>query len=897
MPIKKSIIVGLGGTGTSIVLDIRKRLIERYENINNVPMVQFLCLDTEDNFTGMAEEDDQMGLTLMDRMARLDDVDTVWMNVSEDDSASLREQYERRDYLSENEVVLKDQIMHITDGAGAIRMRGRIAFIENYQTIRNRLQAKQDYLTVTGAGNLMNDVTRLRNAGRPVPGIAEDVDEDGNEQLTYYLVGSLFGGTGAGCFIDCAYLVQDVARQRGDVIGYFLLPSSSAEDDRWRASVYASLTELNHFSYDDVLYTAKYQNAQIESQNRPFRFCYIVEEERLSHGEAMKAAGESIFLELDESIGSTKVAQRDNFRAQMSTHDDCGAPRSYLSFGLSSIHCPFRPVLNHLSARLGARVARDFIPGDEAQTEVGRAVERRLSQERLMPEQLISQIINIGEPLEKQLNRWVDNYDRDEVMPVLPELDTLVRRLDSARREQMQLYSVEHTDPRRWGELARQMHVNVFGDEEQTRRGLIADIRGATTDSGQSKVSRMISDVIAEENITRALTWIKQLKLRIDRWRSPDEDIEENTTSETGDDSNHRIDAVRDEIESLADDPRVFWSQYADKARQERETYLKAARDDIERAAKHAARNLMQAVYDEMASELSRLIDDIERLQGRMEKTHTNLQADARRWRRMANTDQARGVTVLEDADVDEMYNRFSTPNRISRIRRTFQDAHNVGDETTASPLGTLSGAGEQDLQEALFNASKQDLRDEVAEEMVALDRFFSRYRFDADDPAHSPAGEQISRCLQEAVPYIQTAHIVGYNGIQAQDRARIISVAGAGSNSDNVQNLRTIISRIDIQDNFSDITDSANPGEVVFHREYAAFPIRALSSLGAFERGYEQRVLSRGGLSPIHARADIKPDEWRPIEPPHPDDIAEARELFIDAFLLGAVERQVAKS
>src|SRR3954453_17416791 len=45
--ISKSILIGVGGTGHKILLDVRKRLIEKYGSLERIPIVSFMQLDTD----------------------------------------------------------------------------------------------------------------------------------------------------------------------------------------------------------------------------------------------------------------------------------------------------------------------------------------------------------------------------------------------------------------------------------------------------------------------------------------------------------------------------------------------------------------------------------------------------------------------------------------------------------------------------------------------------------------------------------------------------------------------------------------------------------------------------------------------------------------------------------
>src|SRR3954466_12828069 len=45
--ISKSILIGLGGTGHKIILDVRKRLVEKYGTLDVIPIVSFIQMDTD----------------------------------------------------------------------------------------------------------------------------------------------------------------------------------------------------------------------------------------------------------------------------------------------------------------------------------------------------------------------------------------------------------------------------------------------------------------------------------------------------------------------------------------------------------------------------------------------------------------------------------------------------------------------------------------------------------------------------------------------------------------------------------------------------------------------------------------------------------------------------------
>ena len=124
----------------------------------------------------------------------------------------------------------------IKPGAGQIRIESRLGFFYNSARIKQRLE------------QIVDEITRPNITWR-----------QSNPPYFYvYLVTTLAGGTGSGCFLSTAYLVQDVIRNRGiwqpRVIAKLLL--STLMTDRVssdlhldiHSNTYAALKELEHLN-------------------------------------------------------------------------------------------------------------------------------------------------------------------------------------------------------------------------------------------------------------------------------------------------------------------------------------------------------------------------------------------------------------------------------------------------------------------------------------------------------------------------------------------------------------------------------------------------------------------------------------------------------------------------
>ncbi len=126
---------------------------------------------------------------------------------------------------------------------GGNRALGRLALVDNYRAIANRLGRALDRITAPEA---------LQQ-----PAVHSGLGWRSNWPRVY-LVASLAGGTGSGMFIDLAYIVRAALRQRGygraEMVGLTFLPTPADIGKPPpgailpQANAYAALVELLHFA-------------------------------------------------------------------------------------------------------------------------------------------------------------------------------------------------------------------------------------------------------------------------------------------------------------------------------------------------------------------------------------------------------------------------------------------------------------------------------------------------------------------------------------------------------------------------------------------------------------------------------------------------------------------------
>ncbi len=230
-----TLVVGLGGTGARSTR-LLKRMVERYFRSRGCevpPIIRYLVVDTEDLRNNPGDEplaqDEYVNLGSDFDANRV----VEFMEQTEGLYESIREWWTSNGHDAGR--------IRVKNGAGQMRDVGRLALYVGYQQLVDKLK--------NSLGQLQN-VANLQKAQQILAPIG--LRPDPSPQV--WLVGSLCGGTGAGIFLDVAYIIRDLLQSRSTFLpnGIFVLPqafmpSMTGKVDlqrRIQANAYASLLEL-----------------------------------------------------------------------------------------------------------------------------------------------------------------------------------------------------------------------------------------------------------------------------------------------------------------------------------------------------------------------------------------------------------------------------------------------------------------------------------------------------------------------------------------------------------------------------------------------------------------------------------------------------------------------------
>lgn len=226
--VRKALFIGLGGTGEKTLRQLKKRFFEVYGHCDPdgrqyVPdFVKFLLFDTDRESAfeqGAAlrayntQAKKEMSITFQGG-------EVVGLAAPGSKAKILSQEKQNQDLYSwlptENFDLLQD-LNDLRNGAGQIRLFGRIGLFENAQAIHVAIAKAIGEIT---NADLDNDFFDPFDS------------EDSNFALDVNIVSSIAGGTGAGMFMDVAMMVQDIltngrhglGSNKGRVRGFFVLP-------------------------------------------------------------------------------------------------------------------------------------------------------------------------------------------------------------------------------------------------------------------------------------------------------------------------------------------------------------------------------------------------------------------------------------------------------------------------------------------------------------------------------------------------------------------------------------------------------------------------------------------------------------------------------------------------
>jgi hypothetical protein len=363
--LRPTVIIGLGTFGRKAIMELRCRFLDRFGDLNKLPLLHFLYLDTDPEAGAVACSG------------------TPQVALNRNDYYHLPLQpvvnYRRRSLDHLTEWLPRDKLYGMprslqTQGSRAL---GRLAFADNQQRLLARL--RREIQEVAHPDNLYKSV---ENTGLALI----------NNTPRIYILAAAGGGL-SGLLPDLGYAVRrilaNLRHPEAKVVA--LLMCGAAQDPATPkhelANVYATLTELNHFSDPSIPFAAEYgiEGQRIVDQGAPFHSVYLLP---LAHRspdaleETVAHVGSYLFHELTTPLGLRLEVMRhiDEPGESGPSMNQVAVPLR--TFGTYAVWFP-RGLLLNLAGRHACKrlidqwVANDTMPNSgEVQAAIGALVQR-----------------------------------------------------------------------------------------------------------------------------------------------------------------------------------------------------------------------------------------------------------------------------------------------------------------------------------------------------------------------------------------------------------------------------------------------------------------------------------------------------------------------------------------
>lgn len=381
---RPTLFIGLGTTGTNILIELRRMIYEEYGS-PGLAILSSVAIETDQ---GKKAYDPRVPTPVNAPAHHKIDMIHATIQSCEGKKELLdprSQQYHPGLKPWLDPIILEAQ--HFKDGAGHIRMAGRLCLWLNWEEVEGRLTNAINSIRApenvkTTRKDLMEYWKRRRTDTPPTDMISKDP--------TVYIVGTFCGGTCGGMFYDLAYMVRGLLENAGvvpRVYGIFTILDKQLASDAKRqpqvANCFQSLWELDHYQQLDQ-FKRRYEiepRVGVKPKPRteaPFDNIQILSPSGNSwHNTIVDKDGEvrtdpldflvalNMFLDLDSNTGEQKKTIRSNLNSTFAWRsrpkNGKGHIQYFNSYGLSAIWFPRHKIINAAATLLARELIEAWI--------------------------------------------------------------------------------------------------------------------------------------------------------------------------------------------------------------------------------------------------------------------------------------------------------------------------------------------------------------------------------------------------------------------------------------------------------------------------------------------------------------------------------------------------------
>ncbi|MBE9170328.1 hypothetical protein IQ238_23340 [Pleurocapsales cyanobacterium LEGE 06147] len=872
--IKRTICIGLGGSGKDVLMRIRRSIVDRYKDLTELPVVSFVHIDTDksaSNVSGLRTGNTYHGVDLSFR-----DAEKVAATMTRMEVNNFVQELNRRSSNYEGSPgvykhiecwfppqLLKD-LKAIDEGAKGIRPVGRLAFFHNYRSIKNAIEAAEK-----------------RTRGHEASLIRKGLQVE--NQLNIFVVGSLCGGTGSGIFLDVAYCLRRNYGDRGaQIFGYLIVsPELYGNNPSMNANTYAALKELNYYATYGTRFDACYdqQNLEYVQESRPpFEYVYLIANRTagdykiLEKSKLCNIIAHKITLDFASELAPVITAQRDNFLQHMIRSDEHPRPnvQRYLTFGLAEIYFP-RDVAVQISLnRIKIKLIKFWLEGEGQSPDIQVLLERFLRS--WYPEQgkkdgflskLQEATIDGSKTFSNAIANWRNRLENEIVeCKTTEERQIIISQLSKNIREQFR---------------------KVQPGETESSRGVwltnLEQVRWRFTEQFKQDIERCFAELLNPNSsdfaIASSRAWLEALTTELNKYHR---DLEDKLSAmgqvhrledleKKWKDSEQIINDI-EQKRSLSLFNKQKNSQFQEEAKRAISQVSTLLKHNFDFALTQQALQLVQALQQhvkDLITQASHFYNLVKNLQTAYEKIEQDL--------KQLNVDEMSGEAIFAEADTDDCYqDLLPDRDRTSQLALVSSKiTERVGMEDSLASCLDKNLIDEQQLQE-LIDLIVDGLFGSRSHSTVqsAVRRFLENYSL-------SDRAIRLEQIIREAKPLLplNTSDPYFYN-----DPGKSLDLIGfKDTDTREVAQFKSILfNDLGIPD--SHLKPIQAEDEIVMVSEYAGFPLRIVDGVEQMRQHY----LREKNYGNAFLHNDYR-TPFTDIIPPDAGEMKQLQDLFYPAL------------
>jgi len=815
---------------------LRRLLEETYGTpeasaLSQLPLFQFLYIDTDESdipdFEMTDELHDRIGLSEAEKFSvAVKDVYRLWDHF--DDAPGLKE------WLPD---VLRG-MPDLTRGAKQIRALGRLALYQHFNGIRTQLEK--------AASRAISEKNREVLARRQL------FEMDAFQNLRFYVISSVCGGTGSGMFLDIGYLTRqvyaDLIRPGGKspTTAYLTLPDvyrSFDAEDRIEPNGFAALQELDYHNRRETRFHATYSGGhELEMSGPPFDLCYLVgiSNEKVNFADALgdfyQMIAHQLMLNLT-SVDADLISERVNI-TELDHPDKYGFPRRYLAFGLSSAVLPADHIKDACTARLAASVLNVWLGPDEdssirEERRLRDAVDRFLDEEaHLVENENRHDLINrLVASFEKEIEDWGENVVRRGLNL---DWDSLADRIRSDYQSQ-------------WSTLAEGSERAVRGD----RINAIYDRFPAVLDDIVKTVRGKVSELLTAGEGPRFCTaFLHEISSRLDQTADQFREIRKEG-SRARQQTQSRKERTESGVARLAEYAHAFTFAKQQVMAKETRKWVNEAIEALKDTLHLAARGVALELIPELKRRLEELRNHIETV-GQLIRDRRDYFDKSREKaeERASRRDVVNGVLLFTPGEQLEQYYQSvlgrSSETEVARdiARKVLEKDNNVPDKDSVLDLTLPNVRPKIEGTGKLWRLCRQRVEETLKPLLVA-----TRVIAEKSSSEQSAILSNLQDMSQAMLPRSLSEPELGEHAFLSN---RVVRIHGGASPDDAASQLLVKL-LYKLGYNEDDLRPLDNPSVILFSDEKLVFPLRAVSQLDQWFRAYKRHT--RVSNIPLHIR------------------------------------------